>query len=110
MGNAEYDEALSIAVCKRHGIEMVEKKGMPIYKGKEMSKDFWLEDLFEVEPEIVETKSFSINLSLPFDPSLVTERKNVYVDELTNIKCYPDETYSNYVSKISDNKILSKAA
>lgn len=35
-----YDEKEVVEICKKYGIKTVKKKGMPLYKGKEMDENF----------------------------------------------------------------------
>ena len=40
-----YDEKEVVEICKKHGIETVEKKGYPLYQGKEMDENFSIAEI-----------------------------------------------------------------
>lgn len=40
-----YDEKELMEVCKKYGIKTVKKKGMPLYKGKEMDENFSIAEI-----------------------------------------------------------------
>ena len=74
-----YNEREMINICKKYGIELVEKEGNPIYMGKEMDDDFSFSEMMKKTVQsddsiyaVVET----IELSLP-----------VYVDNSLSYNC-----------------------
>lgn len=40
-----YDEKEVVEICKKYGIETVEKEGYPLYKGKEMDENFSISEM-----------------------------------------------------------------
>ena len=106
----EYNEKLAMRVCRMHGIEMVRKLGMPLYKGKEMSEDFSAKELFESNIEIGNNLEFSINLVLPFAQSNGVINDNANVDKLENLKYTSESSNKDYMSEIYDNQLLACAA
>lgn len=56
-----YDEEEVVNICKKYGIKTIKKKGYPLYKGREMTK----EDISEImySPIIDNEISFNANFS-----------------------------------------------
>lgn len=40
-----YNEKEVVEICNKYGIETVEKKGYPLYQGKEMDENFSIVDI-----------------------------------------------------------------
>lgn len=51
-----YNEEEIIRICEKYGIDMVETKGYPLYKGKEMDKDFSVRDVMNEPIQIIEQR------------------------------------------------------
>jgi len=47
-----YDEKEVVKICKKYGIETINKKGMPLYKGKEMDENLLISELMN-EPIVI---------------------------------------------------------
>ena len=84
-----------LRICKKYGIETVEKEGYPIYRDKEMDENFSISDIMHepvqciFEDEII-SSSNTIELSLPL-----------------SIRFYPQE-YCNYYPSCQRNTIVYK--
>lgn len=49
-----YDEKEVVEICKKYGIETVEKEGYPLYQGKEMDENFSIADIMREPIPIAE--------------------------------------------------------
>lgn len=49
-----FDEKQVIEICNKYGIETVEKKGYPLYQGKEMDESFSIAEIMREPVTIME--------------------------------------------------------
>lgn len=47
-----YDEEEMLRICRKYGIKTVKKKGMPLYKSKEMDENFSISEIMH-EPVVI---------------------------------------------------------
>lgn len=49
-----FDEKQMLEICKKYGIETVEKKGYPLFQGKEMDENFSIAEIMREPVTIME--------------------------------------------------------
>lgn len=96
-------------ICKRYGINVVKKKGYPLYMGKEMDENFSVEEIMrdsDEQDEIVSSKE-RLELSMP----VFYEEENDFNNSLLgnnnmklNFKCEKiDDTISSKLPFNNEN-------
>ena len=112
-----FNEKEMLNICKKYGIDVVEKEGYPLYDGDEMDESFSMDDIMNdtynitMSTKIIYSNTIELELPITFENSDFTNFFLNAVDKPSFISMDIGEYY--YIkapSSISNNSNVSIAA
>ena len=111
-----FDENEMLEVCKKHGIDIVEKDGYPLYNGDEMNADFSIYDIMHdtcniaVSEKTIYSGMMQLDMSVNFEVDEYINYSLNYLNELCFVNVNKDERCRKVESSIPDNNMISISA
>lgn len=111
-----FNEKEMLDICKKYGIDVVEKKGYPLFNGKEMDENFSMCEIMNnacceaVNKKIIYSETLEIQVSIDFEGNDYTNCSLNSLDKPYFIKTDNSEQNRGVKSLMVNNNNISIAA
>lgn len=111
-----FSEKEMLKVCRKYGIDVVEKDGYPLYNGQEMDESFSISDIMNdscnigINEQVIFSEALEINVDIDFESNDYVNCSLDDLDKLYFIEADNDERYKGIRSLVLDSNNISIAA
>ena len=106
-----FNEKEMLKVCRKYGIDVVEKDGYPLYNGQEIDESFSIRDIMNdscntgINEKIIYSEVLEINVNINFESNDYANCSSDSLDKLGIIATENNERYESIGSLMLNNNI-----